>query len=45
MLFHSDRPAEELAELVQETGADGFIAKTANAVLFAAEVARYVGGG
>jgi len=42
IVLHSDRPAEELAVLAEQCGADGFIRKTGDARELRAEVAKWL---
>lgn len=42
IVLHSDRPADQLAALVVQCGADGFIRKTGNARELLAEVAKWL---
>lgn len=45
IVLHSDRPAEQLRQLVSECGADGFIRKTGDARELLTEVQRWVAYG
>lgn len=45
IVLHSDRPADELRQLVSECGADGFIRKTGDANELLGEVKRWVAHG
>jgi DNA-binding response OmpR family regulator len=44
IVFHSDRPVEELQALVKSSGASGYIQKTSNAEEFVMAVEDYLAG-